>query len=500
LKQTPQLNTAPWKINLLVFVGLFLLVLGYFYWQINQSRQAFAEHVQEHTQLVTAVVTFNLNNANQSLQIIEQVITSFLSNTARFVAYLDEVEPFTADELAAYAHENGLVGLWIQRGSKPPVMTPANWWANEGGKYLAPTLLHRQQLQQYVLFWPDPEQQLTIMLALPAEKIERLQQQMQIPQLLETLNQLSGVEQLRIETTQQAQKHQLAANERQITLGENTVTLVIESDILAHREALLWQQFWLFSLFLALVAVLFSWVLQRYQNLHTQKLLQLQQQLAHQREDALLGRAAAAISHEIRNPLNAISMGLQRLQLEKTNLNKGHQSLIEAMLNAVTRSNGIITGLQRFAQHLKPELQLVDVSKQIHSVLALYTIVAQEQKVIIATTMEQLNWEVDPELFGLIMENLIKNALEAQPWGGYINIVLQRYPDYLLLQIENGSSADIDLEQCLAPYYTTKTRGTGLGLAMVKKIVLAHGGGLNLEQPDDNCFLVQISLPVKVNT
>jgi nitrogen fixation/metabolism regulation signal transduction histidine kinase len=140
----------------------------------------------------------------------------------------------------------------------------------------------------------------------------------------------------------------------------------------------------------------------------------------------------------------------------------------------------------------------VDITQQIHSVLALYAIAAQDQKVIIATTMEQLSHPVDAELFGMMMENLVKNALEAQPRGGYINIVLQRYPDYLLLQIENGSSADIDLEQCPAPYYTTKTRGTGLGLAMVKKIILAHGGELTLEQPDNNCFLVQISLPVKV--
>lgn len=499
MKQLTQENSAPLKINLLIFAGLFLLVLSYFYWQINQSRQAFAEHVQEHTQLVAEVVTSNLNNASQSLQIIEQVITSFLSNTARFVAYLDEVEPFTADELAAYAHENGLAGLWIRHGSQPSVMAPENWFANEGQNYAEPTLIHRQQQQQYVLFWPRPEQQLTIILALPAEKIERLQKQMQIPQLLETLSQLSGVEQLHLDTTQQAQKHQLAANERQIILGNNTVTLMIESDILVQREALLWQQFWLFSLFLALAAVFFSWVLQRYQNRHTEKLLQLQQQLAHQREDALLGRAAAAISHEIRNPLNAISMGLQRLQLEEPNLNKGHQSLIEAMLDAVTRSNGIITGLQRFAQHLRPELQLVDINKQIHSVLALYTATAQEQKVVIATTMEQLDCAVDPELFGLMMENLVKNALEAQPLGGYISIVLQRYPDHLLLDIENGSTDVIDLEQCLAPYYTTKTRGTGLGLAMVKKIVLAHGGELRLDQPDENCFLVQISLPVKEN-
>jgi signal transduction histidine kinase len=493
-----KVNNSLLKINLLIFSSLFLLVLGYFYWQIDQSRRAFDQHISEHTQLVSQVVAANLNNAQQSRQVIEQVVTSFLSNTARFVAYLDEIQPFSATELEAYVQENGLSGLLIQYNDQPPVMSPSNWYTLSKKSATNKQLIHQEQQQQYVLIWSDTPHQRTIVLGLPAQAIERLQQQMQVPHLLKSLSQLSGIEQLRLELTANISTQPLKTNERQLRVGDNTITIVIEEQILARREEQLWQQFLLFSSLLAVAAIGLSWILQGYQNRYTHKMLQLQLQLAHQREDALLGRAAAAISHEVRNPLNAISIGLQRLQLEDNNLKQEHHALILAMMNAVQRTDGIVIGLQRFAQHLTPKLKLTAIDQQISTIIELYSLPAQQQRVIIANTMEHIVAAIDPDLFSLVMENIIKNAIEAQPDGGYINISLQRCANEILLEVENGTNCDsIDLEQCLAPYFTTKTRGTGLGLAMVNKIILAHAGTVVLDRPDSTSFSVNITLPLK---
>lgn len=492
-------RNGPLKINLLIFCSLFVLVLSYFYWQIHQSRQTFEEHVKEHANLVSNVVATNLATTQLSLQVIEQVVTSFLANTARFVSYLDEIEPFTPEELAAYIEENGLAGILIYRQGQPIVMAPDNWFTiAQGRAYAQQQLVHLAKQQQYVLIYPDADHQRTIILGLPSRSIEQLKQQMDVPQLLQALSQLSGIATLRLQSTSSLAVTPFNSHERYLPMGDKTVILAIESELLAEQEAKLWRQFLMFSSLLAFAAVVLSWVLQRYQNRHTAYLIGLQLELAQQREDASLGRAASTISHEVRNPLNAISMGLQRLQLEAKDLDADHLVLLRAMGEAVQRTNGIVVGLQRFAQPLKPHIQVIDVEQKIRHVIALYRPQAEKQKVAIACTMESIRWRVDGDLLGLVLENLVKNSLEAQPNGGFIHLILQRQDDVMMLIVENSIDEElIHVDACLEPYYTTKTRGTGLGLSMVRKIVVAHGGEVELDQPDVDCFRVQISFPFR---
>ena len=491
-------RNGPLRINLLIFGSLFFLVLSYFYWQIYQSRQAFERQVGEQAKLVSQVVATNLHSAQLSLEVIEEVVTSFLKHTAQFVAFLDGIEPFNADELAAYVAENGLSGIVIYRRGQPIVMAPENWFTMaQGREYNKQQLVHLAKQQNYVLIYPDDDQR-TIILGMPSRSIENLKKQMQVPQLLQSLSELSGIAQLRLQPTVSLVEEAVSINERRLPMGDKTVVLAIESALLKEREGNLWRQFLLFSSLLASAAVMLSWVLQRYQHRHTAYLLGLQKQLAQQREDASLGRAASTISHEVRNPLNAISMGLQRLQLESKELDPDHQSLIDAMCDAVKRTNGIVVGLQRFAQPLQPHLQTVAVDQKVQSVVALYRPQAEKQRVAVACTMESIYCRIDDELLGLLLENLVKNALEAQPNGGFVHIVLHQEGDTMVLTVENSIDEQMNqIEQCLEPYYTTKTRGTGLGLTMVNKIAVAHGGDVTLDQPDHDCFRVEVRLPLK---
>ncbi len=103
----------------------------------------------------------------------------------------------------------------------------------------------------------------------------------------------------------------------------------------------------------------------------------------------------------------------------------------------------------------------------------------------------------DPDLMAEVVENLVKNAIEAQEGGGYIRIVLDRKDSYALISIEN-SGFDLDpgdAERILEPYFTTKTRGTGLGLAIAGRIVNVHGGRLELHVPLEGVLLVCVYLP-----
>lgn len=104
-----------WITNTGVFGILIAVVLVYFFWQATRAKQAFLYHVNEHAQLVAGVTQLNVRNAFFSQEVTEEILQSFLSNSARFVDYLDGIEPFTEEELTAFAVETNLAGIRIYR-------------------------------------------------------------------------------------------------------------------------------------------------------------------------------------------------------------------------------------------------------------------------------------------------------------------------------------------------------------------------------------------------
>ena len=103
----------------------------------------------------------------------------------------------------------------------------------------------------------------------------------------------------------------------------------------------------------------------------------------------------------------------------------------------------------------------------------------------------------DEGLIGQVIENLLKNAIEAQPHGGYINITVGRQVNDTVLVVENSGLTikASDVDTILEPYVTTKTQGAGLGLALSKRIVEAHHGRLELEVPEKGILRVIVILP-----
>ena len=284
-------------------------------------------------------------------------------------------------------------------------------------------------------------------------------------------------------------------------MNGQTLVAGFKSDFLIARKKGLWRDFFLFALLLGGLGIFCSWLLYRYQLASLLNVRRYEQRLAREREDAALGRAAAALAHEIRNPLNAISIGLQRLEIEASGLNSEYNPLVGAMRNAVGRADSIVGDLRRFAQPLNPERNTLNISTLLADIIALYQTRADSLAINISLesklSLQNRFITADADLLGQALENLFKNALEAQPEGGFLKITLQKSNQELELIFENGGLevAEIEIKKIIEPWFTTKTRGTGLGLAMVERIIRAHNGRFTVETTEPGILRQYIFLP-----
>ena len=105
----------------------------------------------------------------------------------------------------------------------------------------------------------------------------------------------------------------------------------------------------------------------------------------------------------------------------------------------------------------------------------------------------------DPDLLGQVVENLLRNAIEAQPQGGFLHLEIGQKSRTIVLKVKNGGfplPAD-EAERILEPYFTTKTKGTGLGLAIARRIIQAHQGRIEVRATGDGTVELAVYLPVK---
>jgi two-component system sensor histidine kinase HydH len=503
-----------WKGNLVVFSVLIAVALSYFYWQVRHAQDTFLDSVRDNSRVVASVIQLNARSAVLSQELLERIMGTFLGNMARFVDYLNQVEPFSDRELAAFADEAGLAGIRIHQAGGAVTEGPSDWLPKQVSS--CRTQSNRLRLVAprhiYYLAWSPPGRpDGCILIGIAAKRIEQLQQRLGLPRLLDTLSGMGGIRYVRLEpnpdgiVTGWARPEVAFVGDADRRVAEtrrpldNQVLVVgVDAQPFYRRVQLLWREFFIFSALLAALGVFFSWLLHRLQSAYLIQIRTFDRHLAQQREDASLGRAAAAIAHEIRNPLNAISMGLQRIQMEADALAGDHRELVRNMLVAVTRTNGIIADFRRYAGPLQPELSAVDAGEVIRDVLALYQQTCAQQRIAVRSRLETpVLVLADRDLIAEVFENLIKNGIEAMPEGGDLLIGAADGEESVGIWIENSGFTfpPNQADQILSPYFTTKVRGTGLGLPIASRIIAAHGGRLDLSVPRPGVLRTTTILP-----
>lgn len=234
---------------------------------------------------------------------------------------------------------------------------------------------------------------------------------------------------------------------------------------------------------------------------------ELETQLHQAEKGAVVGRLAAAIAHEIRNPLNYINLTLDHLRSSFAPTDPGKRAtfvqLAEQLKTEVARINRHITDFLKYSRPSKLDLQKVDLRVEAEDALRLVEARAEEcgidTRIIQDGTLPPVF--ADRESLRSVFTNLVINAVEAMDGeGGSISIKLSN-TDANSVKVEITDSghgiAAQDISKVFEPYFSTKETGTGLGLAIVKKAVDDHGGTISVASKEGGGTTFTIILPAK---
>jgi signal transduction histidine kinase len=234
---------------------------------------------------------------------------------------------------------------------------------------------------------------------------------------------------------------------------------------------------------------------------------ELEMQLHQAEKGAVVGRLAAAIAHEIRNPLNYINLTLDHLRSSFAPADETKREtfirLTDQLKSEVARINRHVTDFLKYSRPSKLELQGVDIRAEAEDALRMVEARVDERGIETAIVQDGDLPRImaDRESLRSVLTNLVINAVEAiDGGGGSISINLsQTNDDYVKVQISDtgcGIAAD-DISKVFEPYFSTKDTGTGLGLAIVKKAIDDHGGTINVASKQGAGTTFTITLPVQ---
>jgi signal transduction histidine kinase len=502
---------SAWKVNLLIIGSLIGIMLAYYYWQLQQGERIFRRHVLQHARMVAGLIQLNVSREALSREALEEVMATFLGNAARFVDYLNTVAPFSQEELAAFSDEAGLAGILIRRQGGGSVEGPPGWLQGTVPCTAKGTLTRMADGGLYALAVPGAGREGCVVVGMRNARITELRKQISLSRLLAELPGLAGIRYIRLDafpsdrapsgplpTVEMRGKGAGMVAEGRLPMNGKELVVGIEAQHFAERMHQLRTEFTVFSFLIAFLGGGVTWLLHRHQSAYLHQVSRYERRLAREQEDAALGRASAAITHEIRNPLNAISMGLQRLEMEAGSLSGEQLDLVAALRRAVTRTDGIVKELRRYAGAISPKREWLRLDEILPHIFELYQGPCKERHLSVRMEIAGVGRILaDRALIEEVIENLVKNAVEASPDGGSMVVFLSESSGEITVSMENEGFdlPESRAQDILEPYFSTKAQGSGLGLSIANRIIRAHEGGMTVSVPRPGWVRISFHLP-----
>ncbi|HIJ96123.1 MAG TPA: histidine kinase [Desulfuromonadales bacterium] len=226
----------------------------------------------------------------------------------------------------------------------------------------------------------------------------------------------------------------------------------------------------------------------------------LQGEMRRREELARLGEMGAVMAHEIRNPLAGIK-GFAQLMESAENMDQARH-YAERIVTQSQRMESLVDDLLSFAREDRGEREPTDLSMLVNDCAAMVRMEAESSGVeLFHTRQPTMKIVADSDRIIQLLLNLLKNGIQAMPEGGRLHVGLDNRTSRAIISIRDsgiGISPE-NLPRIFEAFWSSKARGTGLGLALCRKIVQEHGGTLTVESVVGNGTIFTVTLPLAAN-
>jgi len=233
----------------------------------------------------------------------------------------------------------------------------------------------------------------------------------------------------------------------------------------------------------------------------TMERMKLKEQLSRAKHLSSIGEMVAGVSHEIRNPLGIIRSSAELLKKKMTAVDPSSGAIPDIIVQEANRLNNIITDFLAFARPKNPERNPCRIEEIIERNISFLSAQLDEQGYTIKKRHSKYLPEINADASMLYQAflNLFINAMQAMPDGGTVSIeILSNDHTVTIFFEDEGLGIPEDLmEQIWNPFFTTKEKGTGLGLGIVKNIIEGHGGSIQIHNRPVSGARVTVKLPVR---
>ena len=233
---------------------------------------------------------------------------------------------------------------------------------------------------------------------------------------------------------------------------------------------------------------------------------ELEERLRKAEHLAGIGQFSGSIAHEIKNPLNFISLSIDHIRVKYKpceSERNDFDSLIVNIKKEIERVSRFAESFLEYSRPLELSLQITDIGKLLDDVTSLVMAKAHKEDIEIITAYEVLpELYVDPEFIKTCLYNVILNAFQAMPEGGRLTISTKGLDTkFCLIISDTGQGLPEDkLIRVFDPFFTTKSKGLGLGLALTKRVIEEHKGKVDFKSSEGKGSTITITLPLQKET